>query len=89
MALDKYYNNCAKIVAACMKEIKAILYVENEDYKGLVAYKTCIFNNNARLSAAGLDMKSPIQRQCKGWYPNSHGVWWDNEASTSRNRKRK
>ena len=54
-ALDQYYNNCSKIIAACMKEIKALPQNSQGNYKTLVSCKSCIINNHARLSAMGLE----------------------------------
>ena len=55
MALDCYYNNSSKIVAACMEEIKVLPDIKVGDYKALVLYKTCIIDNLAWLSVAELE----------------------------------
>ena len=55
VALDQYYNNCAKIIAACMKEVKALPKIAPRDYEALVSYKTCIVSNHTRFSAVGLE----------------------------------
>ena len=56
-ALDRYYNNWSKIIAACMREIKALPIILAGDYEALVAYKTCVVNNHNWLSAVGLEHK--------------------------------
>ena len=42
MALEQYYNNCSKLIAACMKEVKAPQKIRPGDYDALVSYKKCI-----------------------------------------------
>ena len=54
-ALDRHYNNHAKIIATCVKEVKALPKIIPRDYKALVSYKRCIVNNNTRLSTVGLE----------------------------------
>ena len=43
------------MIAACMKEIKALPNIMAEDYKAFVSYKMCVVNNHTRLSAAGIE----------------------------------
>ena len=54
-ALDRYYNNCAKVIATCMKEIKDLPMVSPGDYEALVSYRTCLVSNHTRLSTVGLE----------------------------------
>ena len=45
-ALDRYYNNHSRIVAVCMKEIRALPHIAVGNYKALVSYWMCIVNNH-------------------------------------------
>ena len=54
-ALDQYYNNCSKIIAAYMKKIKALPNIMAGDYEALVSCKTCIVNNHTTVSTVGLE----------------------------------
>ena len=56
-ALERHYNNHAKMVASCTRDINAFLNIEEGDYEGLVSYKTCIIKNHAQLTATGLQHK--------------------------------
>ena len=56
-ALDRNYNNCSKIIAACMNKVKALPNIAAEDYEALVSYKICIVNNYTRWRTAGLEKK--------------------------------
>ena len=47
-ALDIYYNNWPKITATFMREVKALTKVMKGDYKALLSYKMCIFNNKIK-----------------------------------------
>ena len=52
-APDRYYNDCPKILAACMKEVKALSHIVAGDYEALVSYQMCIVNIYLWLSMVG------------------------------------
>ena len=55
VALNWHYNNSTKIIATCIKKIKALPEIMHGEYEALVSYKSCLVNNHARLSAVGLE----------------------------------
>ena len=52
-APDRYYNDCPKILAACIKEVKALSHIVAGDYEALVSYQMCIVNIYLWLSTVG------------------------------------
>ena len=55
--LDKYHGETIKVIQACTIEIKGHPQVNSFNYKGMLALKTCLENNYARLKYKSMEHK--------------------------------
>ena len=53
--LDNYYGNRRKIIRDCMAEVNSFAKVAPRNYKNLVALKSCIEVNYARLASYNME----------------------------------